>query len=121
MVTSRNLYAVLGVQSGATTEQLRDAYRRLARTLHPDVSGSTKEDAIRMAEVNYAWSVLSDPVTRREYDTTQRTGSATYGSAAPPSREGVRGVSRPAQLAPPRFPWRAALAVAAAAAERWGG
>lgn len=116
MATSRNLYAVLGVQSAASPEQLREAYRRLARTLHPDVAGSTKEDAIRMAEVNHAWSVLSDPVSRREYDTTQRTGSATHGSAAPPSREGVRGMSRPAQMTPPRFPWRALLAVAAAAA-----
>lgn len=115
MATNRNLYSVLGVTPKATPEQLREAYRHLAKILHPDVAGSTKEDAIRMAEVNHAWSVLSDPVARREYDVTQRTGSATYGSAAPPSKDGVRGVSRPAQLPPPRFPWKALVAVAVAA------
>jgi hypothetical protein len=115
MATNRNLYAVLGVTSKATPEQLREAYRHLAKTLHPDVAGSTREDAVRMAEVNHAWSVLSDPVARREYDITQRAGASTYGSAAPPSREGVRGASRPAQLPPPRFPWKALVAVALAA------
>lgn len=116
MVTNRNLYAVLGVPSTATPEQLRDAYRELARRLHPDVAGTSKEDAIRMAEVNHAWSVLSDPVSRREYDRMQRVGSASYGSAVPPSKDGVRGVSRPPQMTPPRFPWRGLLVVAAALA-----
>jgi hypothetical protein len=113
MVTNRNLYGVLGVSSSASPEQLREAYRDLARRLHPDVAGTSKEDAIRMAEVNHAWSVLSDPVSRRDYDMTQRVGSATHGSAVPPSRDGVRGVSRPPQLVPPRFPWRGLLVVAA--------
>lgn len=113
MVTNRNLYAVLGVSSSASPEQLREAYRDLARRLHPDVAGTSKEDAIRMAEVNHAWSVLSDPVSRRDYDMTQRVGSASHGSAVPPSRDGVRGVSRPPQLVPPRFPWRGLLVVAA--------
>lgn len=114
MATDRDLYSVLGVRPGATPEQLREAYRSLARRYHPDAAGASRDDAIRMAEVNHAWSVLSDPVSRREYDITQRRGSAT-GSAVPPSREGVRGMSRPAQLTPPRFPWRGMLIVAAAA------
>ena len=109
MVTNRNLYAVLGVSSNATPEQLREAYRDLARRLHPDVAGTSQDDALRMAEVNHAWSVLSDPVSRRDYDITQRVGSATHGSAVPPSRDGVRGISRPPQLVPPRFPWRALI------------
>ena len=109
MVTNRNLYAVLGVSSNATPEQLREAYRDLARRLHPDVAGTSQDDALRMAEVNHAWSVLSDPVSRRDYDITQRVGSATHGSAVPPSRDGVRGVSRPPLLVPPRFPWRALI------------
>lgn len=113
MVTNRNLYAILGVSSTASPEQLREAYRELARRLHPDVAGTSKEDAIRMAEVNHAWSVLSDPVSRRDYDVTQRVGSASHGSAVPPSRDGVRGMSRPPQLVPPRFPWRGLLVVAA--------
>lgn len=106
MVTNRNLYAVLGVSSTASPEQLREAYRELARRLHPDVAGTSQDDAIRMAEVNHAWSVLSDPVSRRDYDISQRVGSASYGSAVPPSRDGIRGASRPPQTVPPRFPWR---------------
>ena len=113
MVTNRNLYAVLGVSSTATPEQLREAYRDLARRLHPDVAGSSHSDAIRMAEVNHAWSVLSDPVSRRDYDMSQRVGSATYGSAVPPSRDGVRGVSRPPQVEAARFPWRGLLIASA--------
>ncbi|MGA0118204.1 MAG: J domain-containing protein [Ilumatobacteraceae bacterium] len=116
MVTNRNLYSVLGVSSGATPEQLREAYRELARRLHPDVAGTSKDDAIRMAEVNHAWSVLSDPVARRDYDVSQRVGSASHGSAVPPSRDGVRGVSRPPQVVPPRFPWRTLIVVTVVAA-----
>lgn len=111
MVTNRSLYAVLGVSSTATPEQLREAYRELARRLHPDVAGTSQDDAVRMAEVNHAWSVLSDPVSRRDYDISQRTGSASHGSAVPPSRDGVRGASRPPQIAPPRFPWRGLVVV----------
>lgn len=113
MVTNRNLYAVLGVSSTATPEQLREAYRDLARRLHPDVAGTSQDDAIRMAEVNHAWSVLSDPVSRRDYDMSQRVGSASHGSAVPPSRDGVRGASRPPQVTPPRFPWRGLLIASA--------
>lgn len=116
MVTNRNLYSVLGVSSGATPEQLREAYRELARRLHPDVAGTSKDDAIRMAEVNHAWSVLSDPVARRDYDVSHRVGSASHGSAVPPSRDGVRGVSRPPQVVPPRFPWRTLIVVSVVAA-----
>ena len=116
MATDRDLYSILGVTSRATPEEMRDAYRQLARRHHPDASGSHSADASRMAEVNHAWSVLSDPVSRREYDMLQRVGSAATGSAVPPSRDGVRGMSRPAQIVPPRFPWRAMLIVAAVAA-----
>jgi molecular chaperone DnaJ len=116
MVTNRNLYVVLGVPTGATPEQLREAYRDLARRLHPDVAGTSKEDAVRMAEVNHAWSVLSDPVARRDYDRSQQVGSASHGSAVPPSKDGVRGVSRPPQIVPPRFPWRALIVVSVVAA-----
>lgn len=114
MDTDRSLYSVLGVSSRATADELRDAYRRLARLHHPDASDSG--DAARMSEINHAWSVLSDPVTRREYDRLQHGGSAATGSAVPPSRDGVRGASRAAQIEPPRFPWRAMLIVAAVAA-----
>lgn len=116
MATNRNLYAILGVTSRATPEEIRSAYRTLARQLHPDVAGATPGAAGRMAEVNHAWSVLSDPAARYEYDALQRAHQRNDGSAVPPSRDGVRTTTVPRQIVPPRFPWRAMLFVAAAAA-----
>lgn len=71
-------YERLGVSPTATADELRAAYRALARRLHPDVGGG---DAERMAAVNEAWAVLSDPRRRAGYDATLRTDAV----AAPTS------------------------------------
>jgi curved DNA-binding protein len=60
-------YAVLGVERGATQDEIRKAYRRLARKFHPDVS-KEPDAGRRMAEVNEAYEVLSDPKKREVYD-----------------------------------------------------
>lgn len=70
---SRTHYEVLGVSPDCSFEELRTAYRRLARALHPDVVGAatTQERGTRsMAEVNEAWRVLSDTSLRQHYDAT---------------------------------------------------
>lgn len=66
-------YEVLGVPRGATPEEVRRAYLRLARVHHPDhhVADARAEQVAaerRMREVNAAWQVLSDPERRRRYD-----------------------------------------------------
>lgn len=67
-------YEVLGVEPTADEAALRAAFRRLARTHHPDAPGG---DAARMARVNEAWRVLSDPASRRVYNATlQPTATA---------------------------------------------
>lgn len=69
-MATENLYTLLGVKSDATTRQIRDAYRALARTLHPDTRSESigHGDLNKMARVNDAWHVLSDSRRRKEYD-----------------------------------------------------
>ena len=62
-----DLYAVLGVSSDATVETIRQAYRREARSCHPDVS-RTQEAAARFRRLAAAYEVLSEAGARRAYD-----------------------------------------------------
>ncbi len=63
----RDLYAILGVPASASQEEIRKAYRRLARELHPDSSRDPSTED-RFKEVSAAYEILSDPERRRQYD-----------------------------------------------------
>jgi len=79
MATSNvDLYEILGVGRDATPEELKRAYRQLARKYHPDVNSSPDADE-RFKEINLAYEVLSDPVKRQQYDTFGTTGGAASG------------------------------------------
>ena len=64
----KDYYEVLGVQRGADEEEIRGAFRRLARMYHPDKTGNNNEAEDRFKAINEAYEVLSDPERRNRYD-----------------------------------------------------
>jgi molecular chaperone DnaJ len=65
---ARSLYDVLGVAKGASQEEIKKAYRKLAREYHPDKNPGDAEAEERFKEVQSAYDVLSDPDKRKQYD-----------------------------------------------------
>ena len=74
----RDLYEVLGVSKGASQEEIKKAYRKLARLYHPDRNPDDKAAEDRFKEVQQAYDVLSDPKKRKEYD---QIGSRIFSGA----------------------------------------
>src|SRR5579863_52908 len=61
-------YKVLGVNKTATQDEIKNAYRKLARKHHPDLNPNDKEANKKFQQVNEANEVLSDPDKRKKYD-----------------------------------------------------
>ena len=68
MADKRDYYEVLGIQKGATEDEIKKAYRKMAKMYHPDLHPDDPEAAEKFKEVNEANDVLSDPQKRQRYD-----------------------------------------------------
>ena len=64
----RDFYHILGIDQGATSEEIKKAYRQLAQKYHPDKNANDPEYGERFKEINEAYSILSDPEKRAVYD-----------------------------------------------------
>src|SRR5919202_1051081 len=95
---ARDLYSVLGVSRKASADEIKKAYRKLARQYHPDRNAGDKQAEERFKEVQQAYDTLSDPVPKQATCTTCAGSGAKPGTA--PSvcpRCGGRGIDAESQ------------------------
>ena len=75
MAQTKDFYAVLGGPSTATQDEIKKAYRKLAKKYHPDANASDPKAAERFKEISEANNVLGDTEKRKQYDEMRRLGA----------------------------------------------
>ena len=82
MAEKRDYYEVLGVQKGASEDEIKHAFRKMAKKYHPDLNPGDKNAEAKFKEVNEAYGVLSDPEKKARYDQFGHAGvDPSYGGA----------------------------------------
>src|SRR2546423_5340989 len=95
MATRPDYYKTLGVDKKATADEIKKAYRKLARQYHPDRNPDDKKAEERFKEVSQAYDVLGDPEKRKQYD----SGTGPFATGGPGGC--LRGLSEFAFVRPP--------------------
>src|ERR671919_1300132 len=96
MSPQQDYYQVLGVPETASTDEIKKAFRRLAKQHHPDRNPNNAQAAERFKEINEAHDVLSDPDKRKKYDQLRRYGAfAGFGRGTGGGAPGGRGGAGP--------------------------
>ena len=94
MADKRDYYEVLGVQKGASQDEIKKAYHKLAKQYHPDLHPGDKEAEAKFKEANEAYEVLSDDQKRAKYDQFGHAGvDPNYGAGAGGAGGGFGGFS----------------------------
>src|ERR671921_172039 len=84
MAQTKDFYAVLGVSSSASQDDIKKQYRRLAAKHHPDKNPNDAKAAERFKEISEAYNVLGDAEKRKQYDDMRRLGAfAGFGGGRP--------------------------------------
>ncbi|MCC6547054.1 J domain-containing protein, partial [Candidatus Sumerlaeota bacterium] len=87
----RDYYEVLGVSRSAPAEEIRRAYRKLARKHHPDVNKNDPKAEERFKEINEAYEVLKDADRRKQYDALGSNWKQGQDFRPPPGWGGAQG------------------------------
>ena len=99
MPPTKDFYSVMGVSSTASQDEIKKAYRKLAKKFHPDANANDPKAAERFKEISEANNVLGDATKRKQYDEMRRLGAfdgggfGGFGGAGRSSRGGARAQS----------------------------
>jgi molecular chaperone DnaJ len=99
MPPTKDFYSVLGVSSTASQDEIKKAYRKLAKKFHPDANANDPKAAERFKEISEANNVIGDAAKRKQYDEMRRLGAfdgggfGGFGGGGRSSRAGSRGPS----------------------------